>query len=351
MVSHLCSGEELLAWRRAQLALGGRSVDLDWLLDLQGELRWAELQRLRLRPELTVSLACSLEALAHLWRRHLDGHVPLQHLVGRCPWRDLDLQISAAALIPRQETELLIDLALDRLRDPAFAPHRRDGRWADLGTGSGAMAVALARALAGWHGHAVDLSSAALDLARINLQRLAPEGGCQVHLGNWWTPLRPWWGQFNLVVSNPPYIPSKWSMRLSLWFETMSLARRSAVVQMVLMLVGRSWACSSGVGSRGWLLIEHHHDQSEQVLQLMESSGLVAAEARCDLGGVKRFAMACQSPDRPPRCLPCMTTDALPWLQVDEMALHLNQVERLCFPLTRCRLWRLHLTTRLRFGR
>jgi len=66
MVSHLCSGEELLAWRRGQLALGGRSVDLDWLLDLQGELRWAELQRLRLRPELTVSLACSLEALEHL---------------------------------------------------------------------------------------------------------------------------------------------------------------------------------------------------------------------------------------------------------------------------------------------
>ena len=138
---HLCSGEELLAWRRAQLALGGRSVDLDWLLDLQGELRWAELQRLRLRPELTVSLACSLEALAHLWRRHLDGHVPLQHLVGRCPWRDLDLQISAAALIPRQETELLIDLALERLQDPALAPHLQDRRWADLGTGSGAMAV------------------------------------------------------------------------------------------------------------------------------------------------------------------------------------------------------------------
>ena len=297
MVSHLCSGDELLAWRRSQLALGGRSVDLDWLLDLQGELRWAELQRLRLRPELTVSLACSLEALEHLWRRHLDDHVPLQHLVGRCPWRDLDLQINATALIPRQETELLIDLALDRLRDPAFAPHRRDGRWADLGTGSGAMAVALARELTGWHGHAVDLSSAALELARINLQRLAPEGGCQVHLGSWWTPLRPWWGQFNLVVSNPPYIPSSVVDALE------PVVRDHEPRQALCGGADGLDACREivelapqALAPGGWLLIEHHHDQSEQVLQLMESSGLVAAEARCDLGGVKRFAMACREP-------------------------------------------------------
>ena len=297
MVSHLCSGEELLAWRRGQLALGGRSVDLDWLLDLQGELRWAELQRLRLRPELTVSLACSLEALEQVWRRHLDGHVPLQHLVGRCPWRDLDLQISAAALIPRQETELLIDLALERLRDPALAPHLRDGRWADLGTGSGAMAVALARALKGWHGHAVDLSPAAMDLARINLQRLAPEGGCQLHLGHWWTPLRPWWGQFNLVVSNPPYIPSSVVAALE------PVVRDHEPHQALCGGADGLDACREivefapqALAPGGWLLIEHHHDQSEQVLQLMESSGLVAAEARCDLGGVKRFAMACREP-------------------------------------------------------
>ena len=205
--------------------------------------------------------------------------------------------ISSAALIPRQETELLIDLALERLQDPAFAPHRRDARWADLGTGSGAMAIALARALTGWHGHAVDLSPAALELAQINLRRLAPEGGCQLHLGHWWTPLRPWWGHFDLVVSNPPYIPTSvvdalepvvrdHEPQLALCGGADGLDACREIVELAPQVLAPG----------GWLLLEHHHDQSEQVLQLMESSGLVAAEARCDLGGVKRFAMACRAP-------------------------------------------------------
>lgn len=159
------------------------------------------------------------------------------------------------------------------------------------------MAVALARALRGWHGHAVDLSPAALDLARINCQRLAPEGGCQLHLGHWWTPLRPWWGQFNLVVSNPPYIPSKVVDALE------PVVRDHEPRQALCGGADGLDACREivelapqALAPGGWLLIEHHHDQSEQVLQLMESSGLVAAEARCDLGGVKRFAMACREP-------------------------------------------------------
>ena len=292
-----CSGDELLAWRRCQLALGGHAVDLDWLLDMEAELSWTELQRLRILPESTVMLACSFEALEHLWWRHLNDQVPLQHLVGRCPWRDLDLQISSAALIPRQETELLIDLALERLRDPTLAPCVRGERWADLGTGSGAMAVALARALKGWRGHAVDLSSEALELAQINLQRLAPAGEWQLHQGSWWLPLRPWWGQFDLVVSNPPYIPSRVVDELD------PVVRDHEPRQALCGGEDGLDACREIIdlapqvlAPGGWLLIEHHHDQSDQVLQLMHSSGLVASEARCDLRGVKRFAMARRAP-------------------------------------------------------
>ena len=182
----------MLAWRRRQLLRGGRAVDLDWLLAMEANLSWAELQRLRILPESTASLSRTLQDLAKLWAVHLQHHVPLQHLVGRCPWRDLDLQISPAALIPRQETELLIDFALDCLQDPQAAGCASAGRWADLGTGSGALAVALARALPGWDGHAVDLSASALELARINLNALTTSLTWQLHQGSWWDPLNRW---------------------------------------------------------------------------------------------------------------------------------------------------------------
>jgi len=142
-----CSSQDFFAWRRVQLAQGGRAVDFDWLLMMRGDLSWASLQKLRILPESSVQLAAPLDELEALWHRHVIEHVPLQHLVGRCPWRDVELQVSPAALIPRQETELLIDLALDCLKLSESDAPPETGVWADLGTGSGAIAVALARSL------------------------------------------------------------------------------------------------------------------------------------------------------------------------------------------------------------
>jgi|MDSZ01.3.fsa_nt_gb release factor glutamine methyltransferase len=293
MESAQCSGQELLAWRRRQLLRGGRAVDLDWLLAMEASLSWAELQRLRILPESTAALTSTLPQLEKLWGRHLQNHVPLQHLVGRCPWRDLDLRISPAALIPRQETELLIDFALDCLRDPQAAGCVSSGRWADLGTGSGALAIALARALPGWNGHAVDLSADALELARINFNALTTSRTWQLHQGSWWEPLARWWGRFDLVVANPPYIPS-------LVVEALDPLVREHEPRLALCGGEDGLACCRAILEQapqalspgGWLLLEHHHDQSDQVLALMQSAGLVSCTARSDLSGIKRFAIA-----------------------------------------------------------
>ena len=293
MESASCSGQELLAWRRRQLLRGGRAVDLDWLLAMEANLSWAELQRLRILPESTASLASSLRDLEKLWSVHLQNHVPLQHLVGRCPWRDLDLQISSAALIPRQETELLIDFALDCLQEPQAAGCAFVGRWADLGTGSGALAIALARALPGWDGHAVDLSAAALGLAETNLNALTTSRTWQLHQGSWWDPLQRWWGLFDLVVANPPYIPSQ-------VVEALDPLVRDHEPRQALCGGEDGLDCCRAILERapealspgGWLLLEHHHDQSDQVLGLMRSAGLVLSRACSDLSGVKRFAIA-----------------------------------------------------------
>ena len=129
------SGEQLLGWRRLMLAIPsnghGQAADLDWLLDLAGGLCWRQLQELRLHPQRPVRLERPLGELESLWRRHRSSGEPLQYLVGLCPWRDLEIAVAPGVLIPRQETELLIDLALELLPAPATdAPVL----WADLGT-------------------------------------------------------------------------------------------------------------------------------------------------------------------------------------------------------------------------
>ena len=294
MVSPPLKGTDLLAWRRRLLADGGRAVDLDWLLDLAAGLRWQDLQRLQLDPDgAELTLDRSLEALEQQWLLHRQHQIPLQHLVGRCPWRDLELWVSPDALIPRQETELLVDLALARGLE--FPAHKGDRVriWADLGTGSGALAVALARQLSGWQGHAVDCSAAALALARRNLEAWADGMAWQLHQGSWWQPLQPWWGQLDLVVSNPPYIPAgvvdqldpvvrDHEPRLALdgGLDGLDCCR--------LLLEGAAEALAPG----GWLLLEHHHDQSQAVLALMTNAGLRDVQAAQDLEGIRRFALA-----------------------------------------------------------
>ena len=283
-------GASLLSWRRRQLQRGGRRVDFDWLLDLAGGLSWSSLQRLLVEPQRTVQLKLSLKDLEQIWGHHLDQAIPLQHLVGRCPWRDLELAVSAAALIPRQETEVLVDLALETIAGMSIE------RWADLGTGSGAIAVALSRAMPATPGHAVDLSPDALALARTNLEALAPEGEWHLHQGRWWEPLEPWWGHIDLVVCNPPYIPSDLILNLDPVVRDhephLALAGGIDGLQAIREVV--AGACRA-LAPGGWILIEHHHDQSAPVLNLLNQAGLSSIRAVRDLEGVNRFALARRS--------------------------------------------------------
>ena len=281
------TGTELLQWRRRQLARGGTAADLDWLIDLAGGIPWASLQRLLLDPSRTIAMVQSLDVLTQLWERHLQEHVPLQHLVGLCPWRDLLLESSPAALIPRQETELLVDLALSHFK--AAPP----GRWADLGTGSGAIAVSLALAWPTALGHAVDLSCDALCLAARNFKRCAPNHNCSLHLGSWWIPLKNWWGTLDLVISNPPYIPISVVHGLESVVRDhephLALSGGEDGLDAIRALVD---GAPKGLAPGGWLLLEHHHDQSALVMQLMRDAGLVEVSAAADLEGTRRFALA-----------------------------------------------------------
>ncbi|MFM7266381.1 MAG: peptide chain release factor N(5)-glutamine methyltransferase [Cyanobium sp.] len=284
-VAEQISGEALLAWRRQQIEIGGRPADFDWLLDLAGGVGWAELQRLRLSPGRVVPLRLGRPGLEALWARHLRHHEPLQYLVGLCPWRDLEVLVAPGVLIPRQETELLIDLVLAGGASP--------GLWADLGTGSGCLAVALGRTFPAAAGLAVDLSAEALAQAAANLAHHGLRDRVALHHGSWWEPLRTWWGQVDLAVANPPYIPTAvlagleplvrdHEPSLALDGGADGLAAIRAVV------AGAPHALAPG----GRVLIEHHHDQSEAVLKLLEQVGLREILPHHDLEGIARFASA-----------------------------------------------------------
>ena len=282
---HEVTATDLLQWRVQQLLRGGRPSELDWLLDLDGGVSWQQQQQLRLYPGRCVALAVSLNRLAELWGQHLCQHTPLQYLVGRCPWRDLELEVAPGALIPRQETELLVDVA-----QALISGEGRDipRRWADLGTGSGCLALALARAWPASSGIAVDQSTQALAIAKRNL---LGQTNVQLRQGNWWAPLHDCLGELDLVVTNPPYIPTEvWrSLEPQVRDHEPELALHGGsdgLEAIRAITAGAAMALAPG----GWLLIEHHHDQSSAVLKLLAAAGLEQLQAHHDLEGVQRFA-------------------------------------------------------------
>ena len=145
-------------------------------------------------PEAVVAGADTARYRALLERRR-DGE-PIAYLTGVREFWSLDLRVTPDVLIPRPETELLVETALARI------PPDADWRIADLGTGSGAVALAIAAERPGCEVHATELSDAALAVARANAGRLLP-GRIRFHAGSWCEPLR---GAFRLIASNPPYV-------------------------------------------------------------------------------------------------------------------------------------------------
>ncbi|MFM7449524.1 MAG: peptide chain release factor N(5)-glutamine methyltransferase [Leptolyngbyaceae cyanobacterium] len=207
---HLISGQRLWEWRqnskKQAIAADIPEREVDWLLqELAGLDRLALcLETFKSRPEITLPI--SLAELQSRWQRRVHQRVPVQYLAGFTPWRQLRLKVSEAVLIPRPETETLIDLAI-----AAFAsgsPLAR-GDWADLGTGSGAISLGLAHAFPEATIHGVDTSSAALEIARANVAAYGLESVIHLYQGSWLEPLTPLKGQLSGVVSNPPYIPSQ----------------------------------------------------------------------------------------------------------------------------------------------
>jgi release factor glutamine methyltransferase len=206
--------------------------------------------------------------------------VPLAYLTGLKEFHGLTLRVDARVLVPRPETEALVDWALEILRSE-LAPASRP-RVVDLGTGSGAIALAVKHAHPAAEVHGVDLSDDALDIARANAARLGLDA--HWHAGSWWQPLA---GQrFDLALANPPYVASGDPHLAALGHEPRGALTPGPVGLEALEAIVDGAA--QHLTPTGWILLEHGYDQAGPVAGLMRRQGLQAVSGRRDLAGLAR---------------------------------------------------------------
>ena len=214
---------------------------------------------------------------SELLQRRLDGE-PLAYLRGSKAFFGLTLHVDARVLDPRDDTETLVEWALACLDGfDLQAP-----RVLDLGTGSGAIALALQAQRPQATVWAVDASEAALAVAQANAQRL----GLNVHCvaSHWFDALQG--QQFELVVSNPPYIAENDPHLPALRHEPRSALVSGADGLDDLRTLARTAPRHLTAG--GWLLLEHGHDQATAVCALLRQAGFESVQSRCDLAGIER---------------------------------------------------------------
>lgn len=215
-----------------------------------------------------------------LIERRMQGE-PVPYLVGHQEFWSLQFTVTPDTLIPRPETELLVELVLQTLS----APH---STIADLGTGSGAIAISVAHERPSWIVHATDKSEKALKIALLNSQQLKIKN-IFFHQGNWCDALPK--QLFDAILSNPPYIRSHdpHLSQANLRHEPLTaLASGEDGLDALREIIQTAYLF---LKPNGYLLLEHGYDQSQQVQVLMKAAGYVSVHSQKDLSGIERVTM------------------------------------------------------------
>jgi release factor glutamine methyltransferase len=212
--------------------------------------------------------------------RRLNGE-PLAYITGHKEFYGLDLHIDARVLDPRADTETLVDWVLD-----LFPQSAQTIRVMDLGTGSGAIALALQHQRTHWQVHALDFSTDALAVAQANAERL--QLPVIFRRGTWLQNVQE---HFHVIASNPPYIAALDHHLAALKHEPAeALASGADGLNDIRTIIAQAPQC---LETGGWLLLEHGYDQAEDVRLLLCDAGFKDVQSRIDLAGIERCTGGC----------------------------------------------------------
>ncbi len=291
------SGLALWQWRlaacKSAAEVGIPVNEVDWLLQEVTGIDSLSLRLESFKERSQIELPYPLSVLSEIWQERIDKHTPVQYLAGVTPWRNFSLKVSPAVLIPRPETEYIIDIAVEAIKNSPI-PELELGEWVDLGTGSGAIALGLAEAFNRAKINAVDYSSDALAIAKLNAENLGLQGKIKFYQGSWFSPLLALKGKLSGMVSNPPYIPSN---------EIPQLQPEVANHEPHIALDGGIDGLDSirylietapdYLSPGGIWLIEMMAGQADTVVKLLQEQGSYCQiRIYPDLAGIDRFALA-----------------------------------------------------------
>ena len=281
------SVKEFLFWKKKQLSKGGDQQSFAFLLECIGGLKTSHVNLLSINFEENVYLRKNLNYLGSIWDDHLQNSTPIQYLCGITFWRDLKLEVTDKVLIPRPETELIIDIVLK-----IFGEKSTKVLFAELGTGSGAISIALSKEYPFWNGIATDVDQHVLEIAYKNYRDYSKNSNLRFCCGHWWDPLESFKGKFDLVISNPPYIPcdiyeelpkevKDFEPKIALMGGDDGLEHIREIIQKAPLFLRE----------KGWLILENHFDQGEIVKQLLIKNKFKLVEIVDDFSGIGRFTI------------------------------------------------------------
>ncbi|MDC3064678.1 peptide chain release factor N(5)-glutamine methyltransferase [bacterium] len=281
------SAKEFLFWKKKQLSKGGDQQSFAVLLDCIGGIPIRDLNLIIINPRGNLHLKKNLEFLESVWDDHLLRSCPIQYLCGITFWRDLKLKVTNKVLIPRPETELIVDIVFN-----IFQKKSEKLFFAELGTGSGAISIALALAYPLSEGVATDIDQDVLEIATKNFLNYSKQSNLKFYCGNWWSPLESFKGKLDLAISNPPYIPrdtyeklpkevKNFEPKVALLGGEDGLDHFREIIQKAPLFLK----------DNGWLILENHFDQSEKVKQLLIKNQFTSIEIVKDLSGIGRFTI------------------------------------------------------------
>tara|TARA_B100000212_G_scaffold8078_1_gene6069 strand:- start:952 stop:1830 length:879 start_codon:yes stop_codon:yes gene_type:complete len=284
------SSEELLLWIKNNLNKLEEDSDKDslyLLIDLLGGIPRSEINSLRINPPEVINMRVSLDSLNKNWTEFIKNKKPIQYLSNSCYWRDLNLEVNKYVLIPRVETEQVTEIILNLISDST-----KELLITDLGTGSGAIAISLALKSTLWKVLATDIEQKAINLASKNFKKYSNANNLELFCGSWWKPLKKYAGKIDIAISNPPYIPLEVYKNLSITVKNFEPQRalnggKDGFLHIREIIKEAPKYLKRG----GWLLLENHFDQAEEVKTLMLNNGFESIEIIKDLYGIGRFTL------------------------------------------------------------